>query len=167
MDYYIIVLTNCITQWHIFRKTVCEMFPKQKHYGLEYRDNFYVFYPSLYLFLKSIPVDTGRKLNVHKTFRRRPGCLLNVLCTFNLRPVSTGMNCFSSYFFINNLWSGLKYSLTLKATILKTKRHSFTKNITRILTWSLFWQSKGNIQCYHFIETYLDVWQGPKYGWKF
>ena len=36
------------------------------------------------------PVDTGRKLNVHKTFRRRPGRILNVLCTFNLRPVSTG-----------------------------------------------------------------------------
>ena len=36
------------------------------------------------------PVDTGRKLNVHKTFRRRPGRLLNVLYTFNLRPVSTG-----------------------------------------------------------------------------
>ena len=38
----------------------------------------------------SQPVDTGRKLNVHKTFRRRLGRLLNVLCTFNLRPVSTG-----------------------------------------------------------------------------
>ena len=37
----------------------------------------------------TIPADTGRKLNVHKTFRRRPGCLLNVLFTFNLRPVST------------------------------------------------------------------------------
>ena len=36
------------------------------------------------------PVDTGQKLNVHKTFRRRPGRLVNVLCTFNLRPVSTG-----------------------------------------------------------------------------
>ena len=36
------------------------------------------------------PVGTGRKLNVHKTFRRRPGRLLNVLCTLNLRPVSTG-----------------------------------------------------------------------------
>ena len=39
---------------------------------------------------KAYPVDIGRKLNVHKTFRRRPGRLLNVLCTFNLRPVSTG-----------------------------------------------------------------------------
>ena len=36
------------------------------------------------------PVDTGRILNIHKTFRRRPGRFLNVLCTFNLRPVSTG-----------------------------------------------------------------------------
>ena len=47
------------------------------------------------------PVDTGRKLNVQKVFRKRPGHLLNVLCTFNLRPVSTGlgklteMNCYS------------------------------------------------------------------------
>ena len=36
------------------------------------------------------PVDTTRKLNVHETLRRRPGRLLNVLCTFNLGPVSTG-----------------------------------------------------------------------------
>ena len=40
--------------------------------------------------VSKIPVDTGRKLNVYKTFRRCPGRLLNVLCTFNLRPVSTG-----------------------------------------------------------------------------
>ena len=37
------------------------------------------------------PVATGRKLNLHKTFKRRPGRLLNVLDTFNLRPVSTGL----------------------------------------------------------------------------
>ena len=43
-------------------------------------------------------VDTGHKLNVHKTFRRRPGRLLNVLCTFNLGPVSTGnASYFSNY----------------------------------------------------------------------
>ena len=36
------------------------------------------------------PVGTGHKLNVHKTIRKRPGRLLNVLSTFNLRPVSTG-----------------------------------------------------------------------------
>ena len=31
------------------------------------------------------------KLNMHKAFRRRPGRLLNVLCMFNFRPVSTGV----------------------------------------------------------------------------
>ena len=36
------------------------------------------------------PVDTGDKLNEHKTFRIRPGRLLNVLCTFNFRPVFMG-----------------------------------------------------------------------------
>ena len=41
--------------------------------------------------LVHFPVDTRRKLNVHKTFRRRRGRLLNVLCTFNLRYVSTGL----------------------------------------------------------------------------
>ena len=35
------------------------------------------------------PVDTERILNVHKTFRRRFRRLLNVLCMFNVRPVST------------------------------------------------------------------------------
>ena len=38
----------------------------------------------------STPLDTGRKLNVHKTFRRRPGHLLNVLCPFSLDPVPMG-----------------------------------------------------------------------------
>ena len=36
------------------------------------------------------PEDTERKFNVHKTFRIRPGRLLNALRTLNLRPVSTG-----------------------------------------------------------------------------
>ena len=34
-------------------------------------------------------VNTEPKLNVNETFRRRPGHLLNVLCTFSLRPVTT------------------------------------------------------------------------------
>ena len=48
--------------------------------------------------LKSYPLDTGRKLNVHKTFRRRPGRLLNVLCTFNLHPESRGYSFKNSRF---------------------------------------------------------------------
>ena len=45
----------------------------------------------------SILVDTGRKLNLHKTFRRRLERLLNVLCTFNLRPVPTRMTKTTMY----------------------------------------------------------------------
>ena len=33
-----------------------------------------------------VALDTGRKWNVRKTFRRRPGHLLDVSCTCNLRP---------------------------------------------------------------------------------
>ena len=46
-----------------------------------------------FFFMKTsaIPVDTGHKLNVHKTFRRCPGRVLNVLCMFNSRPVSTAI----------------------------------------------------------------------------
>ena len=50
----------------------------------------YLHYIGAYIHATIKPVDTGRKLNVHKTFRRRPGRLLNVLCTFNLRLVSIG-----------------------------------------------------------------------------
>ena len=35
-------------------------------------------------------INTGRKLNVYKTFRRHLGCLLNVFCTINLRCVFRG-----------------------------------------------------------------------------
>ena len=49
----------------------------------------------------SFPADTGRKLNVHNTFRRRP---LIVLRAFNLRPVSmtfTIKAALSSIFLLN------------------------------------------------------------------
>ena len=36
------------------------------------------------------PLDTERKLNVHKTIKRSLGRLLNILCKFKLRPVSRG-----------------------------------------------------------------------------
>ena len=33
-------------------------------------------------------LDKRRKLNIHKTFRRRPRVILSILCTFNLCSVS-------------------------------------------------------------------------------
>ena len=61
-------------------------------YLLKLKANLYCNQGILVYFLSVIykPADTGHKLNVHKKFRKRPGRLLNVLCTFNLRPVSTG-----------------------------------------------------------------------------
>ena len=44
----------------------------------------------IHYMINHIPVGTELELNVHKTLRRRPGRLLNVSSTFNLRPVSTG-----------------------------------------------------------------------------
>ena len=53
--------------------------------------------------MRDFPVDTGRKLNVQKTFRRRPGRLLNGFCTFNLLPVSTGL--------VALIWKHLNYEI--------------------------------------------------------
>ena len=39
--------------------------------------------------------DPGGKINISKTFRRRPRRLQNVLCAFNLRPVSKELPIFS------------------------------------------------------------------------
>ena len=42
------------------------------------------------VFIRSTdPVDTGRKVNLYKKFRQRPG---RSLCASNLLPVSTGIS---------------------------------------------------------------------------
>ena len=43
-------------------------------------------------------LDTGRKLNAHKTFGRLLKRLLNVLCTFRSSPVSRGIGQLKSRF---------------------------------------------------------------------
>ena len=68
-----------------------------------------------------IPVDTWRKLNIHKMFRRRPGRLLNVLCTFSLRHVSTGMRI---YFWLN-------YNFILKVCTSEIFHHCFYQNFAQ------------------------------------
>ena len=62
--------------------------------------SFYALMLSLKLFICTVlclgctqyRLDTRRKLNVLKTFRRRPGGLLNVWCTFSLRLLSWGIS---------------------------------------------------------------------------
>ena len=73
---------------------------------------------SIYFSLQSVSIQhtlgTGRKLNVHKTFKRRPGRLLNVLCTFSLHPVSRVLSClnFSRFPCLLNQICGLQSKST-------------------------------------------------------
>ena len=51
-----------------------------------------------------VSLDTGRTLNVHMTFRKHPGGLLNDLHMLNLCSVSMGgfyLKCFSKYMEFN------------------------------------------------------------------
>ena len=72
-------------------------------------------------------LDTGRKLNVYKTCRRQPGGLVNVLCTFNLHPVSRGM----PKKYLNYLRSTFP---TLEATNLLTCRVNHVSGVNIMVT---------------------------------
>ena len=43
--------------------------------------------------LPTVPFDTGHYLKVYKAFLKHSGHVFNVLCTFNLHPVSRGFDC--------------------------------------------------------------------------
>ena len=75
-----------------------------------------------------LSLDKGRKLKVHKRFRRHPGRPLNVLCTFNLRLASRGLgkNCktWPQYFYEN-------FSNQISATIVSSisKYENYKKDL--------------------------------------
>ena len=82
------------------------------------------------------PVDTGRKLNVHKTFRRRPGRLLNVLFTFKLRPVSTGKG-------LIEIWAEQTINKVPKTIVGATQFAASSSLITKrcvSMYWPNFWK---------------------------
>ena len=70
----------------------------------------WVWYSSYRIVERYLPVDTGRKLNLHKTFKRRPGRHLNVLCTFNLRPVSTGSSTIKTKSYLRKVFAVIRGS---------------------------------------------------------
>ena len=72
-------------------------------------------------------VDTRRKLNVYKTFRRRPGRFVNVLCPFNLLLVSTGFP--NKIIFYWSMHIKQIEKSTMKIMIIKIIR------VTIFLTW--------------------------------
>ena len=79
------------------------------------------------------PVDTECKLNAHKTFRRRPGCVLNVLCTFNLRPVSRGWSLFRKRF------QHRCFSVNIGKFLKTFFREHLRKTASRYLAKNLIW----------------------------
>ena len=73
------------------------------------------------IFVSDLRVDTRRKLNVHKTFRRRPGRLLDVLCTFSLLPVSTGQSLFTFGTVSLLIFTGWSFSFSLDENMLRER----------------------------------------------
>ena len=105
------------------------------------------------IFSYSNLVNTGRKLNVRKTFRRRLGHFLNVLCTFNLRPVSTGELT------IEALEKGLKYFLYCfivfgKSFTRMTRTFRLNLSVRQLLCWL------GMCLC---LSVLLSIMTSPKY----
>ena len=85
------------------------------------------------------PVDTGRKLNVQKTLRSCPGHLLNVLCTFNLRPVSTGILVIQDHHLIIK-----HYMCFLNRLNSKEIQNFLISQIKGTTLWRLCYQEKIN-----------------------
>ena len=106
-----------------------------------YRETCKLFWSSAVL------VDTRRKLNVHKTFRRRPGRLLNVFCTFNLRLVSTGI--------VNKTWLSCKLVIFLK--------ESFVENLSWFIVVKKQFPAnffrKLELYSHYKVSTFYSSWQ--------
>ena len=73
---------------------------------------------------------------LRKTFRRRPGRLLNILCTFNLRPVSTGMPL--DLYALLNVIISLSRSSHRKCSVKKCPLKNFAKFTGKHVYQSLF-----------------------------
>ena len=92
--------------------------------------------------MTNFPLDTGRKLNVHKTFRRRPGRLLNVYVrSFSLRPVSTRLTC---------VWKKIcNTSVSLVQSVKHWKRTYETKvegyNYCWFIIHCTFWKTNSKV----------------------
>ena len=120
---------------------------------------------------KGNPVDTGRKLNVHNTFKRCPGRLLNVLCTFNLRSVSTGKFLWrrprGGFITLSSIYGAAflqkQYYLRKKASSQMFGRF-LNVPLRRSITYRTFAQSCSEIQ--HYLHEYSYSRNIHKIPWK-
>ena len=67
---------------------VSEVYMSPKWFNLHWLSLSYFFYFCAQA-AAHVPMDTWRNFNIHKAFRRCQWRLLNVLCTFDLNPVSS------------------------------------------------------------------------------
>ena len=105
------------------------------------------------------PVDTGSKLNIHKMLRRRPGRLLNVLCTLNLRPVSTGSEPWyiqnpgtqnSGVFIIRDIFRILGYSERWDI-----QNHRQPRTLPNIYN-GVLWETANDHNCFLKLKVFLQ-----------
>ena len=80
--------------------------------------------------LNPFPLDTGRKLNVHKTSGRP----LNVLCTLNLPPVPRGFKALSRGFLLSSgeidkeYYSEMKFCAVFTVVMFNLRRNTTVFN---------------------------------------
>ena len=76
------------------------------------------------------PLDTVRKLNVHKTFRRRPGRLRNVLCTFKRLMYVQFTSCAQGVVFCLVFWvKGRNHYTYIRFYLICTKMKFSIKDV--------------------------------------
>ena len=101
-------------------------------------------------------------MNVPKKFKRRPGRLLNVLCTFNLRPVSAGQSLYlqkaQSWIFERTLNTPLLGSIIFGIFYVGKKWDNFQK--TLLFFWHYFPGFMDIISLDHFVCPFesLKIW---------
>ena len=90
-------------------------------------------------------------MNVHKTFRRRPGRLLKALCMFNLRPVSTGKL---------NMVLNMPMVLTKKYEVSKYQHFCAKYDDTNLFNWAKGQTSrrKWNLRAHTLFKGFGENW---------
>ena len=122
----------------VYSKGNLSFFLKREDHGW-FGAQFLFLFHEMYQFACFLVV-TGRKLNAHKTFRRRPWRLLNLLCKFNLHPVFTGLNlnCCNVY---HNFIRKYLTQINLFLLIFMTGFFISLKPYFRVKCWALSFES--------------------------
>ena len=94
LDICHLIKFNDIKSWSYFKG--CETFMNKM--SVKWKLVFFLLVLVTTLDPLARPHRHRRKLNVHKTFRRRPGRLQSVLCTFDLRLCLQGTQCAGKIF---------------------------------------------------------------------